>query len=86
MSRFEYKHNGREVSMIATGSLEEVVAEIGYMVQRIHNGIKTQSPEDAVLFRLAMQSIMENDSPTWDDLNAQDGEIMIAMVTEQDKE
>ena len=86
MSRFEYKHNGREVSMIATASLEEVVAEIGYMVQRIHNGIKTQSNEAAAVFRLAMQSIMENDSPTWDAPKAKYGETMIAMVTEQYKE
>lgn len=86
MSRFEYKHNGREVSMIATGSLEDVVAEIGYMVQRIHNGIKTQNHAAAAVFRLAMQSIMENDSPTWDAPKAHDGETMIAMVTEQDKE
>lgn len=86
MSRFEYKHNGREVSLIATGSLEEVVAEIGYMVQRIHNGIKTQNHAAAAVFRLAMQSIMENDSPTWDAPKAQYGETMIAMVTEQDGE
>ena len=86
MSRFEYKHNGRDVSMIATGSLEEVVAEIGYMVQRIHNGIKTQSKEAAAVFRMAMQSIMENDSPTWDAPKAHDGETMIAMVTESSRE
>ena len=82
MSRFEYRHNGREVSMIATGSLEDVVAEIGYMVQRIHNGVKTQSPAAAAVFRLAMQSIMEDGSPTWEDPKAIDGETMIAMVTE----
>lgn len=86
MSRFEYKNNGREVSMIAAGSLEDVVAEIGYMVQRIHDGIKTQNHAAAAVFRKAMQSIMENDSPTWDAPKAQDGETMIAMVTEQDKE
>ena len=86
MSRFEYKHNGREVSMLATGSLEEVVAEIGYMVQRIHNGVKTQSPAAAVVFRKAMQSIMEDDSPTWDAPKAQNGETMIAMVTESERE
>lgn len=86
MSRFEYKHNGREVSMIATGSLDDVVAEIGYMVQRIHNGIKTQNHLAAAAFRLAMQSIMEDGSPTWEAPKAQDGETMIAMVAEQDKE
>ena len=86
MSRFEYKHNGREVSMIATGSLEDVVAEIGYMVQRIHNGIKTQNPVAARVFRKAMQSIMEDDSPTWETQKACAGETMIAMVTESDGE
>lgn len=86
MSRFEYKHNGREVSMIATGSLEEVVAEIGYMVQRIHDGVKTQSPTDALAFRKAMQLIMEDDSPTWEAPKAQNGETMIAMVTESERE
>lgn len=82
MSRFEYKHNGREVSMIATGSLEDVVAEIGYSVQRIHAGIKTQSPEAAMVFRKAMQSIMEDDSPTWEEPMSVNGETMIAMVKE----
>lgn len=86
MSRFEYKHNGREVSMLATGSLEDVVAEIGYMIQRIHNGIKTQSPAAAIVFRMAMQSIMEDGSTTWDTPKAHDGETMIAMVTESDRE
>ena len=81
MSRFEYKHNGREVSMLATGSLEEVVAEIGYMIQRIHNGVKTQSPVAALVFRKAMQSIMEDGSPTWEIPKSHDGETMIAMVT-----
>ena len=85
MSRFEYKHNGREVSMIATGSLEEVVAEIGYMVQRIHDGVKTQSPAAAIVFRKAMQLIMGDDSPTWETPKAQDGETMIAMVTEAER-
>ena len=86
MSRFEYKHNGREVSMLATGSLEEVVAEIGYMIQRIHNGVKTQSPVAALVFRKAMQSIMEDDSPTWETPKAHDGETMIAMVTESERD
>lgn len=85
MSRFEYKHNGREVSMLATGSLEEVVAEIGYMIQRIHNGVKTQSPVAAIVFRKAMQSIMEDGSPTWEAPKSHDGETMIAMVTESDR-
>ena len=85
MSRFEYKHNGREVSMIATGSLESVVAEIGYMVQRIHNGIKTQNPVAALVFRKAMQSIMDDGSPTWETPKAQNGETMIAMVTESER-
>ena len=86
MSRFEYKHNGREVSMLATGSLEEVVAEIGYMIQRIHNGVKTQSPVTALVFRKAMQLIMEDGSPTWETPKAHDGETMIAIVTESERD
>lgn len=68
--------------MVASGSLEEVVAEIGYMVQRIHNGVKTQSPAAAVVFRKAMQSIMEDDAPAWETPTHHDGETMIAMVQE----
>lgn len=86
MSRFEYKHNSREVSMLATGSLEEVVAEIGYMVHRIYNGVKIQSPEAAVVFRKAMQAIMTDDSPTWETPKTQNGETMISMVTESERE
>ena len=81
-SRFEYIHNGREVSLVASGDLGEVVAEVGYMVQRIYNGVKTQSPEAAVVFRQAMQSIMQDDAPTWEEPTTRAGETMIAMVQE----
>ena len=86
MSRFEYKREGCVANITAVGNLFEVAAEIGSMIQGIHDGVKTQSPVAAIVFRKAMQSIMEDDSPTWEAPKAQNGEAMIAMVTESERE
>lgn len=85
MSNFEYKREGREVTIIASGSIQDVAIEIGHMIRGIHNGIKTQNPLAAKMFQKAMQALMTDDSPAWTQPKHHDGGIMIAMVTESDR-
>lgn len=81
MSRFEYKREDEEVSIIATGTIQDIVIEIGHMVQGIHNGIKSQSNTAAKVFQMAIQGMFTDDSPVWREPKRPEGGIMISMVT-----
>lgn len=81
MSNFEYKREGKEVSIIATGTMQDIVIEIGHMVQGIHDGIKSQSDTAAKVFQMAIQGMFTDDSPVWSEPKRPEGGVMIAMVT-----
>jgi hypothetical protein len=86
MSRFEYRHDEHGVHRVTHGELMDVVSEIGAMLQVIHNGLTSQSQDAADVFRAAIRAVVTEDSPVWQEMEHHEGETMIAMVTEQDKE
>jgi hypothetical protein len=48
-----------------SGSLREIVAELGIAVGDIYSGLRQNQPKAAECFKNAMQSLMREDAPTW---------------------
>ena len=81
MSQFVYKNDGKQETLIATGDLGDVCANIGYIIHRIHDGLKKNAPEAAKVFRTAVvQMVTDPDAGIWEDAKGKPGEVMIANV------
>ena len=83
MARFKYERAVGKCEIFAEGDLHEVVAEIGFMLNKLHAGIKSQSEEAAAEFRKAMLIISMPGSPAWRDPEPINGETTLAIVTEK---
>ena len=49
----------------ASGTTQDIVAELGLMVGRIYNAMKEQNPRNAGVFRIALQAVVSDASPIW---------------------
>ena len=49
----------------ASGTTQDIGAELGLMVGRIYNVLKERNPASADVLRLAVQAVVSNDSPIW---------------------
>lgn len=49
----------------ASGTTQDIVAELGLMVGRIYNAMKDRNPRSAGVFRIALQAIVSDASPIW---------------------
>lgn len=56
------KEPGQPTELLVDGSMIEVSAEIGRMIQRIWYGLNGLERE---LFKLAIKAVVEDDSPVW---------------------
>lgn len=83
MARFKYERADGKCEIFAEGDLRDVVAEIGFMLNKLHAGIKSQSEEAAAEFRKAMLIISMPGSPAWRDPEPINGETTLAIVTEK---
>ena len=83
VSGFKYIREEGRVELAASGEMLDVVAEIGYMVQKIHHGIKVQNQEAADKFRKLVQIMMEDDSPTWEESPERPGAVLFSVVREE---
>ena len=63
----------------ASGTTQDIVAELGLMVGRIYNAMKERNPRNASVFRIALQAVVSNASPIWQVNTAPD--LAIVMET-----
>lgn len=49
----------------ASGTTQDIVAELGLMVGRIYNAMKERNPRNAGVFRIALQAVVSDASPIW---------------------
>ena len=63
----------------ASGTTQDIVAELGLMVGRIYNVMKERNPRNAGVFRIALQAVVSDTSPIWQIDTAPD--LAIAMET-----
>lgn len=54
-----------ESVVAATGTTQDIVAELGLMVGHIYNAMKERNPRGAGVFRIAVQAAVSDDSPVW---------------------
>lgn len=81
MSQFIYKNDGKQETLVATGDLGDVCANIGYIIHRIHDGLKKNAPEAAKAFRTAVvQMVTDPDAGIWEDAKENPGEVLISHV------
>lgn len=86
MSQFMYKNDGKHETLVATGDLGDVCANIGYMIHRIHDGLKKNAPEAAKAFRRAVvDMVTDPDAGIWEDAKRNPGEVLIAHVENVEK-
>ena len=86
MSQFMYKNDGKQETLVATGDLGDVCANIGYMIHRIHDGLKKNAPEAAKAFRRAVvDMVTDPDARIWEDAKENPGEVLIAHVENVEK-
>lgn len=52
-------------SILVKGSADDIAVDIAYIMARVYNTIKMQSPEDAEELRKNVMALMEPDSPVW---------------------
>ena len=64
MLKIELSENGQTVIQ-ASGSMADVVAELGLAIGDIYSGLKNNQPKLAGQFKRGMQLLMEDDAPTW---------------------
>lgn len=81
MSQFIYKNDGKQETLVATGDLGDVCANIGYMIHRIHDGLKKNAPDAAKAFRRAVvDMVTDPDAGIWDDAKGNPGEVCFTHV------
>ena len=57
---------GKGQSVVAaSGTTQDIVAELGLMVGRIYNALKERNPRNAGVFRIALQYVVSDASPIW---------------------
>ena len=57
---------GKGQSVVAaSGTTQDIVAELGLMVGRIYNAMKERNPRNAGVFRIALQAVVSDASPIW---------------------
>ena len=49
----------------ASGTTQDIVAELGLMVGRIYNAMKERNPRNAGVFRIALQAVVSDASSIW---------------------
>ena len=54
------------VSVVAAvGTVQDIVSELGVIINRVYKMIAKKYPRAEEVFRLAMQDFMSDDSPVW---------------------
>lgn len=64
---------GKPTVVQASGSLGDIIAEIGVAIGSVHDALKQNQPEAALAFKMAMQHVMIDEAPTWSDQVAAGG-------------
>lgn len=54
-----------ESVVMASGTTQELAAELGLMVGRIYGSLKERNPRTAGVFRIALQAVVSDASPIW---------------------
>ena len=52
-------------AVMASGTTQELAAELGLLVGRIYKVVKDRNPRTADVFRIAVQAVVSEASPIW---------------------
>ena len=67
MNKFVYQRTGNKVTLVVSGDLGDVIAEIGYIIHRIHAGLLENAPEAAKEFRKGIiQVVCDPECEIWE--------------------
>lgn len=56
--------NGKSV-VAASGTTQELTAELGLIVGRMYSALKERNPRGAGVFRISVQAVVSDASPIW---------------------
>ena len=88
MIRFIVDMDTNETEVSSSGSLSDIVAELGFCVSITYNMMRSNSPKMAELFKQALIFTLHPDMPVWDKEDVPDSKngVKIVRVKDMSKE
>lgn len=67
MLKCDINSNGEQTSISSCGDIIELCNDISFVISEIYGSIKSNNPDGAEVFRVALMSILAHpNSPVWD--------------------